>query len=94
MCIYTYVCVYTYIYIYTLGILSEILLRRYLLSVYILYSKKIEQSPEYFFCFFTRSTFDTAAIEREKRTILQEMEEVEKVEEEVVFDNLHYTGAV
>ena len=59
----------------------------------ILYTTKIEQSPEYFFV-FTRSTFDTAAIEREKRTILQEMEEVEKVEEEVVFDNLHYTGAV
>jgi len=39
-----------------------------------------------------QSTFDTAAIEREKRTILQEMEEVEKVEEEVVFDNLHYTA--
>ena len=38
------------------------------------------------------STFDAAAIEREKRTILQEMEEVEKVEEEVVFDNLHYTA--
>jgi len=39
-----------------------------------------------------QSTFDAAAIEREKRTILQEMEEVEKVEEEVVFDNLHYTA--
>lgn len=39
-----------------------------------------------------QSTFDPAAIEREKRTILQEMEEVEKVEEEVVFDNLHYTA--
>jgi processing peptidase subunit beta len=38
------------------------------------------------------STFDNSAIEREKRTILQEMEEVEKVEEEVVFDNLHYTA--
>jgi len=38
------------------------------------------------------STFDNGAIEREKRTILQEMEEVEKVEEEVVFDNLHYTA--
>jgi len=33
------------------------------------------------------STFDPAAIEREKSTILQEMEVVEKVEEEVVFDN-------
>ena len=62
-------------------------------SLFIYYSKIFEQSPEYFFV-FTRSTFDTAAIEREKRTILQEMEEVEKVEEEVVFDNLHYTGAV
>jgi len=39
-----------------------------------------------------QSTFEPAAIEREKRTILQEMEEVEKVEEEVVFDNLHYTA--
>lgn len=38
------------------------------------------------------STFDPAAIEREKKTILQEMEEVEKLEEEVVFDNLHYTA--
>mmetsp|Transcript_22373 Transcript_22373/g.55115 ORF Transcript_22373/g.55115 Transcript_22373/m.55115 type:complete len:514 (+) Transcript_22373:43-1584(+) len=38
------------------------------------------------------STFDPAAIEREKGTILQEMEVVEKVEEEVVFDNLHYTA--
>ena len=40
------------------------------------------------------STFDPAAIEREKKTILQEMEEVEKLEEEVVFDNLHYTALV
>jgi mitochondrial-processing peptidase subunit beta len=38
------------------------------------------------------STFQPDAIEREKKTILQEMEEVEKVEDEVVFDNLHYTA--
>ena len=33
------------------------------------------------------STFDPAAIEREKNTILQEMESVERIDEEVVFDN-------
>mmetsp|Transcript_23314 Transcript_23314/g.45299 ORF Transcript_23314/g.45299 Transcript_23314/m.45299 type:complete len:513 (+) Transcript_23314:86-1624(+) len=38
------------------------------------------------------STFDPSAIEREKTTILQEMEVVERVDEEVVFDNLHYTA--
>lgn len=37
------------------------------------------------------STFDAAAIEREKGTILQEMEVVEKVEEEVVFDNCMFS---
>ena len=35
---------------------------------------------------------DEAAIEREKSVILREMEEVEKMPEEVLFDHLHATA--
>mmetsp|Transcript_16160 Transcript_16160/g.31230 ORF Transcript_16160/g.31230 Transcript_16160/m.31230 type:complete len:466 (+) Transcript_16160:204-1601(+) len=38
------------------------------------------------------ATFDPAAIDRERDVILREMEEVEKEQEEVVFDRLHETA--
>lgn len=40
----------------------------------------------------TNSKFDTEQIEREKSVILTEMEEVEKLVEEVIFDYLHKTA--
>lgn len=40
----------------------------------------------------TNATFDPAAIDRERDVILREMQEVEKEQEEVIFDRLHETA--
>jgi len=51
--------------------------------------KDVPQAVELLSDILTNSTFSAAAIERERDVILREMEEVEGVTEEVIFDMLH-----
>jgi len=52
-------------------------------------NKDVPQAVELLSDILTNSTFSQAAVERERDVILREMEEVESVTEEVIFDMLH-----
>merc|ERR1719482_1644796 len=51
--------------------------------------KDVPQATELLSDILTNSTFSEAAVERERDVILREMEEVESITEEVIFDMLH-----
>jgi processing peptidase subunit beta len=51
--------------------------------------KDVPQATELLSDILTNSTFSQAAVERERDVILREMEEVESITEEVIFDMLH-----
>ena len=56
--------------------------------------KDVPQAVELLSDILTNSTFSEAAIERERDVILREMEEVETMTEEVIFDLLHEVAYV
>jgi len=56
------------------------------------FKNDVPQAVEILADILQNSKLDEAAIERERGVILREMEEVNKVEEEVIFDRLHETA--
>ena len=56
--------------------------------------KDVPQATELLSDILTNSTFSQAAVERERDVILREMEEVESITEEVIFDMLHEAAYV
>merc|ERR1719310_2183836 len=56
--------------------------------------KDVPQAVEILSDILTNSTFSQAAVERERDVILREMEEVESMTEEVIFDMLHEAAYV
>lgn len=54
--------------------------------------KDVEQAADILSDILTNSNLEPAAIEAERGVILREMEEVNKIEEELLFDNLHETA--
>lgn len=54
-------------------------------------SQDMAQSVDILSDILSNSTYDNDSIEHERHVILREMEEIEKIPEEVIFDRLHQT---